>query len=81
MKKRYSHPMPKVRYMLSRIVKSVKSYYLKLIQLEEVKKLSLFVTVIHICTSPYKEIRYYRIDDLTDTYQLKGSKWLYSMTI
>ncbi|WP_305927810.1 hypothetical protein [Bacillus mycoides] len=31
--------------------------------------------------SPYKETRYYRIDDSLDTYQLKGNKWLYSMTI
>ncbi|MEK7019849.1 hypothetical protein [Bacillus sp. FSL R9-9410] len=32
-------------------------------------------------TSPYKETRYYRIDDLLDTFQLKGSKWEYSITI
>ncbi|KFM95114.1 hypothetical protein [Bacillus clarus] len=32
-------------------------------------------------TSPYKETRYYRIDDLLDAFQLKGSKWEYSMTI
>ncbi|EOO23298.1 hypothetical protein ICM_05652 [Bacillus cereus BAG1X2-3] len=32
-------------------------------------------------TSPYNETRYYRIDDSLDTYQLKGNKWLYSMTI
>ncbi|OTY24680.1 hypothetical protein BK732_07465 [Bacillus thuringiensis serovar navarrensis] len=32
-------------------------------------------------TSPYKETRYYRIDESLDTYQLNRSKWLYSMTI
>ncbi|MBJ8056089.1 hypothetical protein JDS87_30550 [Bacillus cereus] len=32
-------------------------------------------------TSPYKKDRHYRIDDLLDFHQLKGSKWVYSMTI
>ncbi|MEI5871324.1 hypothetical protein WBS46_27925 [Bacillus albus] len=32
-------------------------------------------------TSPYNETRYYRIDDSLDTDQLKGNKWIYSMTI
>lgn len=32
-------------------------------------------------TSSYNVTRYYRIDESLDTYQLKGSKWLYSMTI
>lgn len=32
-------------------------------------------------TSPYKQTRYFRIDDLLDTFELKGSKWIYSMTI
>jgi hypothetical protein len=32
-------------------------------------------------TSPFKETCYYRIDNLLDIYQLKGSNWLYSMTI
>ncbi|AWC31007.1 hypothetical protein R6231_14505 [Bacillus cytotoxicus] len=32
-------------------------------------------------TSPYEETRYYRIDDLLDTHQLEGNKWVYSMTI
>ncbi len=32
-------------------------------------------------TSPYNETRYYRIDDLLDTFQLIGNKWVYSMTI
>ncbi|BCD32987.1 hypothetical protein PDQ69_24240 [Bacillus cereus group sp. Bc062] len=32
-------------------------------------------------TSPYNETRYYRIDESLDTDQLKGNKWVYSMTI
>ncbi|TKI86507.1 hypothetical protein [Bacillus mycoides] len=32
-------------------------------------------------TSPYKDTLYFRIDDLLDTFELKGSKWVYSMTI
>ncbi|WP_242785842.1 hypothetical protein [Bacillus cereus] len=49
--------------------------------------MSLFVKVISIWTSPLlyhitrNETRYYRIDDSLDADQLKGNKWLYSMTI
>ncbi|HDR6289140.1 TPA: hypothetical protein QCU33_005256 [Bacillus cereus] len=32
-------------------------------------------------TSQYNKTRYYRIDDSLDTFQLKGNKWVYSMTI
>lgn len=32
-------------------------------------------------TSPYQETRYLRLDDLMDTFQLVGTKWIYSMTI
>lgn len=32
-------------------------------------------------TSPYKDTRYFRVDDLLDTFELQGSKWAYSMTI